>query len=419
MMMTASQSDPLKLDGATMRNLCSLLCFITVILACHNTHTAVAETWKRHTIDSSDRLAGKRGADGVRLFDVNGDGRIDITTGWEEGGAVVIYLNPGPEQAHQQWPSVTVGSVKGVEDAVAVDLDQDGAVDVVSCAEGKINNIFIHWAPKRPSDYLESEAWQSVAIPESTGRRWMFAMPMDMNHDGRIDLVVGSKNNNAMIGWLENPVSPRDITAWKLHPLADASWIMSIQSVDLDSDSFLDILYSDRFGKQAGIYWLKNPGNSSTEWQRQLIGGKDKQVMFLTSGKLSADAQKPTIICATLTGELLCCKAGSTGTWTETILPLPFGLKAGKGVAIADVNGDQRPDIVTTSEAQRERDDMIAVAWKENATDGWIDHAISNQQGRKFDRLEMIDLDGDGDLDLITCEEVHDLGVFWYENPSR
>ena len=31
----------------------------------------------------------------------------------------------------------------------------------------------------------------------------------------------------------------------------------------------------------------------------------------------------------------------------------------------------------------------------------------------------MIDLDGDGDLDLLTCEEVHDLGVFWYENPTR
>lgn len=30
----------------------------------------------------------------------------------------------------------------------------------------------------------------------------------------------------------------------------------------------------------------------------------------------------------------------------------------------------------------------------------------------------MLDLDGDSDLDLMTCEEVHDLGVFWYENPT-
>ncbi|MAI70450.1 MAG: hypothetical protein CMM01_06005 [Rhodopirellula sp.] len=413
------ENGPLELDGIPMRNRFTLLCIAVTALASLDPSAGIAETWKRHTIDSSDRVAGKRGADGVRTLDVNGDGRLDITTGWEEGGAVVVYLNPGPDQVHKQWPSVTVGSVKGVEDAVSIDLDKDGAIDVVSCAEGKINSIFVHWAPMSPTKYLRAESWKTEAFPESTGRRWMFALPMDMNQDGRVDLVIGSKNTDAVIGWLENPPNSKDTTSWKLHTLAKASWIMSIQAVDLNADNFPDILYSDRFGKQAGIYWLKNPGHTSAEWERQLIGGQGKQVMFLTSGKLSTTDQAPTIICATLTGELLCYKAESTGNWTETILALPFGLKAGKGVAIADVNGDHRPDVVTTAEAQREKKDMVAVAWKENGTNGWVDHAISDQRGRKFDRLEMMDLDGDGDLDLITCEEVHDLGVFWYENPTR
>ena len=402
-----------------MRTLYALLFLSIAATTILEIKTVTAETWKRHTIDSSDRGAGKRGADGVRILDVNGDGLLDITTGWEEGGAVVVYLNPGPNKADDRWPAVTVGSVKGVEDAVSVDLDGDGAIDVVSCAEGKINNVFVHWAPKSKIDYLETKSWKTEAFTESTGRRWMFAMPMDVNRDGRVDLVVGSKNNDAMIGWLENPENSRDTAAWKLHPLAKASWIMSIQSVDLDADNHPDILYSDRFGKEPGIYWLKNPGNPTGTWKRRLVGGKNKQVMFLTSGKLSPDDTATTVICATLNGELVCCESESTGKWNETILPLPFGLKAGKGVAIADINGDARPDIVTTAEAQREKDEMIAVSWKENRPDGWVDHAISDQQGRKFDRIEMLDLDGDGDLDLLTCEEVHDLGVFWYENPTR
>ena len=402
-----------------MRNLYALIFLSIAATTILETETVIAETWKRHTIDSSDRGAGKRGADGVRILDVNGDGLLDITTGWEEGGAVVVYLNPGPNKADDRWPAVTVGSIKGVEDAVSVDLDGDGAIDVVSCAEGKLNNVFVHWAPKSKIDYLETKSWKTEAFTKSTGRRWMFAMPMDVNRDGRVDLVVGSKNNDAMIGWLENPENSRDTAAWKLHPLAKASWIMSIQSVDLDADNHPDILYSDRFGKESGIYWLKNPGNSTGIWKRRLVGGKNKQVMFLTSGKLSPDDTATTVICATLNGELVCCESESTGKWSETILPLPFGLKAGKGVAIADINGDARPDIVTTAEAQREKDEMIAVSWKENRPDGWVDHAISDQQGRKFDRIEMLDLDGDGDLDLLTCEEVHDLGVFWYENPTR
>ena len=38
------------------------------------------EPWNRHTIDNSSR-----GADGIRLLDVNADGLLDIATGWEEG----------------------------------------------------------------------------------------------------------------------------------------------------------------------------------------------------------------------------------------------------------------------------------------------------------------------------------------------
>ena len=30
----------------------------------------------------------------------------------------------------------------------------------------------------------------------------------------------------------------------------------------------------------------------------------------------------------------------------------------------------------------------------------------------------LADLDGDGDLDVLTCEEVGNLGVIWYENPA-
>ena len=62
------------------------------------------EPWPRHVIDDSSR-----GADGVRLADVNGDGRPDVVTGWEQGGITRIYLHPGREPVRQRWPAVTVG----------------------------------------------------------------------------------------------------------------------------------------------------------------------------------------------------------------------------------------------------------------------------------------------------------------------
>ena len=38
---------------------------------------------------------------------------------------------------------------------------------------------------------------------------------------------------------------------------------------------------------------------------------------------------------------------------------------------------------------------------------------------RQVRRMEMLDMEGDGDLDLMTCEERGQLGVIWHENPTR
>ena len=85
----------------------------------------------------------------MRLFDVNGDGLLDVATGWEEGGIVCAVPNPGSRRSSAAWPAVTVGHVKSAEDAVFFDVNDDGAVDVVSCCEGKTRSVFVHFAPRK------------------------------------------------------------------------------------------------------------------------------------------------------------------------------------------------------------------------------------------------------------------------------
>ena len=61
---------------------------------------------------------------------------------------------------------------------------------------------------------------------------------------------------------------------------------------------------------------------------------------------------------------------------------------------------------------------MRWLSWTNSPTETiWKDHEIAGEPGIKYDRVVMHDIDGDGDLDALCCEERDQLGVFWYENP--
>ena len=391
---------------------------------CSGLLTGLAKPWKRHTIDSSSKAAGKLGADGVRLADVNGDGLLDITTGWEQGGAIVVYKNPGPAKARAAWPSVTVGRVVSPEDAMFIDLDNDGNLDVVSSCEGSARTMYIHWSPPKRGDYWNPSAWRTEAIPATKGKQlWMFAAPAQLDCRGAAELFVSSKGGNASIGFLvrKDPDSlTRDAGGFEYVKLRSAGWIMSLEPLDMDGDGDTDLIYSDRRGAKRGVGWLENPGSATirkpTAWKDHLLGGQWKEVMFLDAADLDGDDDMD-IVCTTRSQQLLIFKKADT-KWDVDTLPNPYGLPHGKAVAIGDVNGDGRPDLVHTTNTGGNRK-VPGVSWLEQAESKWAVHNIGGSVGVKFDLIELVDLDKDGDLDAITCEESDNLGVFWYENPLK
>tara|TARA_B110000881_G_scaffold47810_1_gene40105 strand:- start:93 stop:1277 length:1185 start_codon:yes stop_codon:yes gene_type:complete len=374
--------------------------------------------WARHTIDDSSK-----GADGIRLADINGDGLSDIATGWEEGGIVRAYLHPGKAKAKQEWPAVTVGKVRSAEDAVFADLDGDGAADVVSSCEGGTKSMFIHWAPKELSSFLDASKWMTEAIPATARKQaWMYALPIEIDGRNGLDLIVGSKGKNGSIGWLQSPENARDLSNWKYHKLQDAGWIMSLIAIDMNKDGRDDILVSDRKGQRRGIYWLERPEASAAEdnqkWRRRNVGGQDREIKFISHGDLDQDGVLDII--AIDKKSVTWFRAHKTG-WSEHVIPLPKGVGGGKSAVILDVNLDGRNDIVFSCEgANGPLSGMRWLSWRDSPFDKeWQSHEIAGEPGVKYDQVIPYDVDGDSDLDILCCEERDQLGVFWYENPSK
>jgi len=384
---------------------------------------AAERPWPRHTIDDSSR-----GADGVRLADVSGDSHVDIVTGWEEGGVTRVYLNPGPAKAKTTWPAVTVGKTPNVEDAVFCDLDNDGATDVLSCCEGRTRTVFVHWAPKEPGRTLDPKAWTTEPLPASAGRMmWMFAVPFPVDRRHGIDFVAAGKGKGADIGWFESPANPRDLAAWTWHPLQKVGWIMSLRTADVNQDGFADILVSDRKGPTRGVFWLEHPGPDADlarpeAWRRYDIGGGGREVMFLDVADLDGDGLHDVVV-ATKPRDILFlrCLSRDALKWEMHTIRMPDTAGTAKAVAVGDIDADGKMDLVFSCEgAGPPRSGVMWLSRRDSPTVGrWQAHDISGPEGVKFDRIELLDLDGDGDLDVLTCEERAGLGVIWYENPAR
>lgn len=387
---------------------------------------ADAAEWTRHTIDGSSR-----GADGIRLADVNADGRPDFVTGWEEGGRIRVCLHPGPAAVKTPWPSVTVGQVRSPEDAVFLDLDHDGNLDVVSCCEGSAQALYVHWGPS-PARRMESAAWRTERVPASHRRqRWMFALPLptepaEPSGASSVLLFAGGKGQGAELGWWQLPERPRQLDAWTWRPVQPLGWLMSLLPEDVDGDGDLDVVYSDRKGPARGCYWLENPGvahGADAAWRVHPIGGAGKEVMFMAAGDLDGDGLGDYVVAVRGDDLQWFRRRPGRPTWETQAIALPEHTGTGKGVGIGDIDLDGHADLVFTCENAQSAHGVMWLKQVPAAGDdvkAWLPREVSGvREGIKFDLVELIDLDSDGDLDVATCEERDNLGVIWYENPTR
>ncbi|RMF44401.1 MAG: VCBS repeat-containing protein, partial [Planctomycetota bacterium] len=408
--------------------------------------------WPRHVVDNT-----LHGADGARLADANGDRWLDIATGWEESGRTRIYWHPGPGRAHLPWPFVDLGETPSVEDACWVDLDADGRLDVLSSCEGRERTLHAFLAQTAEGDGAGALQWRHVEVPASRGRTaWMFAAPMpQVDSAGRTAarraaaepiVALGSKNPNGMVGLL---VAGKRPARWRIVPLVAAAWIMSLQWADVDGDGDYDLIYTDRKGAASGVYWLENRSTSSDDvahpasWRRHAICGLGREVMFLdmvprhpTAGQGTPSGDSPpgsdkfgdlprgqqvAMTSGGTTGGLaagwrivvpakpnrvlmLESPAEPRERWHETEVDVPAsGLPTGhlKSVRVVDVDADGREDWILSCEgADGDRRGVFYATIDRGRIRRLTD--ISGPPGTKFDLIQVLDVDGDGDLDILT-----------------
>ena len=222
------------------------------------------------------------------LYDVNGDGLLDVIAGQFTLSSVLWFENPGKnglitEDFWTQRELVETG-FKHNEMIFLRDMDGDKIPEYVANSWNAKNPMLI-WKFKGKKG---NQGMSKHIVSESgNGHGQGFG---DINGDGHEDIVF-------MQGWYERPAKNALGQSWKRHKdftLPHASCPILVK--DLNGDGRNDLIWGD--GHNYGLYWheqLEPRADGTTAWKHHLIDKKISQLHALAWDDLNNDG-KPEII---------------------------------------------------------------------------------------------------------------------------
>jgi hypothetical protein len=293
------------------------------------------------------------------VVDLDRDGIRDLLVGdlgeflpWDHDKGAFVWLRG---QKGGTFSKFGIGGLPRVADVEAGDFDGDGDLDIVVAAFGYRKTGRLLLLENRTTDWSRP-AFASSTIDPRPGA--IHAVPIDLNRDGRLDIVtVIAQEHEEVVAYLNSGgLRFRPEVIYKApHP----NWGSSgIEAVDLDADGDEDVLlaHGDTFDDSLlkpyqGVQWLENrsaypfvahtlanmPGAHRAR-AVDLDGDGDLDVVasaFVADGGGAA---------ASKLASLVWLEQVKKGVFARRTLEL--GAPRHPTLAVGDVDGDHRADVI-------------------------------------------------------------------------
>ncbi len=366
-----------------------------------NPEAAFSEAWVAGTVLTAP-VGVQQSA--LAVADLDRDGALDVVAGGADG-VVRLWRNPLALQGDltDTWSTVKeLPALGGAITEVGIgDLDHDGRPDLIVVSAGASPTVRL-W--RNPGDAFSADWGESVdlagggSLSLPAGQRLVVA---DLDGDNRLDVVVGDEGGT-LHAWRNPPAAPFS-GGWGTG-LALGSvegGLSGITSADLDSDATLELVGVAGSTPARVVAWESGGEPFGAAWTMHLIGTDAGPLMSVWPADLDHDGDL----------DILTGGQGEIKAWPNQLAPWAVGfdsIEHSVGVndtwttalVVVDLDRDGDPDLVTA-----ELDGRI-MAWQNDGTPfdgGWTGHQV----GVATDSWQLLalaagDLDNDGDVDLVT-----------------
>lgn len=332
----------------------------------------------------------------VDVLDINNDGKLDFfvlnqnaTCGWlkNDGNGNFSTL-------------ISLGSTNA---ALLADLDNDNIPDLIS----KTSNYNIEWFK---NDGLGNFSKKQTITTSAIGTNIQAA---DIDSDGDMDIVFLYENGSNQFLWFNNSNGMGLFSGVKvIGTLPTTANINLVRIVDMDNDNKVDLVYSYF---PSNIAWKKNMG-SGTFSEDKIITQNVKYISDLNIADLNNDGKNDFYSSSEGDDKIAWYQQLDGGIYSPEKILTTVVAGVNK-LCIGDIDGDGDDDILTTSTSD------YKISWFRN-TNGKGDfseqqHIIANDL-MYVSGAQLIDVDNDGDKDVIVRHEYYNNGtkfrILWFEN---
>lgn len=280
----------------------------------------------------------------LAVHDLDGDGKLDIVTVAPLSNAISVLRNTSTGGNISFAPKVDLTGVSNCTSIAVGDLNSDGKPDLILANNTNSNNNISILKNTSTSGLISFENKIDLAFGFANPKTVRLG---DLDGDNKLDLIV-TKENQFGVSIMRNINITNTFAFAPKIEITTYSYALSSNLGDVNSDGKLDLVITNSWNTNGNMVSIfKNTsiigGINFATWSNIPVGSPPSSISI---GDLNGD-EKPDLAMTNLSNNNISIFSNNSDTGNINFLP-NFELASGlspSDIAIADLNGDGKPDI--------------------------------------------------------------------------